>query len=151
MRPITFAMLAALVPAAAGAQAPLADSFPPVVAPADIRGLVPGQRVYVSAFQGDCVRPVVVHGTVAGWSGDTMTVDLEQRGTILPGEQLAFPVRTIHRLHLSLGKPSKRPRTFLARLRGDGERWVEVKRPAGVPLERSCRRPVPPPLSGMSR
>ena len=141
-----------LAPALAHAQAPtrVADSVTTTV-PADMRGLTRGQRIHVRAFMGDCRHALAVFGNVAAWSGDTMTVDLEPRGTTLPGDQLAIPIATIHSLHLSMGKPAARRGFSLARLKGSGERWVEVKRPAGVRHERSCPAPVPPALPGMSR
>jgi hypothetical protein len=144
MRSLLLAIVVAVVPSVAHAQsravALVADSVvTPSTPPADMRGLVPGQRVHVRAFLGDCRRSLAVYGTVAGWAGDTMTVNLEPRGTTLAGEQLAVPIATILQLHVSMGKSGRR------------EKWVEVKRPSDVKHERSCPATLPPPIPGMSR
>ena len=150
MRSLVLAAIAALLPAVAHAQATVTDSVAaPTTVPADMRGLVPGQRVHVRAFHGDCRRALAVYGDVAGWAGDTVTLNLEPRGTTLRGEQLALPLATVHSLHVSLGKPAGRRRFALAR--GSGERWAEVKRPSDVKHERSCHPTQPPPIPGMSR
>ena len=162
MRSLTLALAVLLAPAVAQAQARSQVQVParaadsarttpvPADVPADVRGLTPGQRIHVRAFLGDCHHALAVYGNVAARAGDTMTVDLEPRGTTRPGDQLAIPIATIHSLHLSMGKPAPRRGFSLARLTGSGERWVEVKRPAGMRLERSCLTPVPSAYPGMA-
>ena len=145
MRFLALAVAVAVFPTIVQAQARVADSVvTPLAPPADMRGLVPGQRVHVRAFLGDCRHAIVARGDVAGWSGDTMTVTLEQRGMTRPGEQLGIPIATILQLHVSLGRSEGQSRFALAR--GERERWVEVKRPRDVKHERSCPATVPTPI-----